>query len=49
MRYFLTIDQKGKIIKRVELNEMKGFVDLILKNKRIIGSRFNKLNIFKFE
>jgi hypothetical protein len=49
MRYFLTIDQKGKIIKIVELNEMKGFVDLILVNNRIIGSRFNKLNIFKFE
>jgi hypothetical protein len=49
MRYFLTIDQKGKIIKKVELIGMKAVDDIILVNNKIIGSIDNKLNIFEFE
>jgi hypothetical protein len=47
--YFLTVDQKGKIIKEAKLHEYEDISDVILAHNKIIVSRENVLNIFEFE
>ena len=49
MRYFLTIDQTGKILKKLVLQGFNEFADLIFVDNKIIGSSGNKLKIFEFE
>ena len=49
MRYFLTIDQTGKILKKLVLEGFNEFADLIFVDNKIIGSSGNKLKIFEFE
>ena len=49
MRYFLTIDQKGKILKKVEMNEATVLSDIILEDKKIIAPCFRKLQILEFD
>ena len=47
MRYFLTIDQNGRIIEKVELNGINGIADAFLAHNKIMATDDNKLKIFE--
>ena len=47
MRYFLTIDQNGQIIEKVELNGIYAIDDAIFVNNKLIVCFANKLKIFE--
>jgi hypothetical protein len=49
MRYFITVDQNGKIMKKVELFGIQPISDVILVKNKIFVSTANKLKLFEFE
>jgi DNA-binding beta-propeller fold protein YncE len=49
MRFFITVDQNGKIMKKVELFGIQPISDVILVKNKIIVSTANKLKLFEFE
>ena len=49
MRYFITVDQSGKIIKKVEFIGIQPIADIILVKNKLFVSTANKLKLFEFE
>ena len=49
IRYFLRIDQNGKIIEKVEIDGLNQVTDSMLVNNKIIASIENNLNFFELE